>query len=511
MTISGTVPGASWNSWVPDALTKIHHSLDQTAQQLATGKIGQTYATLGGNVAQSIDLHSKLSLIDSNSVGIAAAQTSLSTTNIAINSFLNSSATISNGAFSSVKGTDAASRSNMQSGLRDNMTSLLGYLNTQDGPAYGFGGRVQGTLPALPMSTILDGDKTAGKDGLATYIAERQTADIGANGQGRLNLSLPTGAATVTLSEEAAGLPFGMSLKSVSSTLDKASTTISTSSPKTLDIAFSGVPTSGKVFAVTLNLPDGTTTDISLTAGSTNGTNQFAIGADAASTAVNFQAALSSTLKATASTVLASASSIKASKDFFLGSLTSPPQRVAIPAGGTAATATAFVTDPTTNAANTVIWYQGTDANSGGDPRLDRVIQVSPGLSVGFGVRGNEAGFADILASIAAAAVTQFSTGDEALAQGQFNALFGRARETLSTGKSELQNVITSLASSQTQIKDLTDKNTAMKNIYANLISTIEDASPEKTAAELTQLQTQLQIAYQVTSKVMKMTLADYI
>jgi len=71
--------------------------------------------------------------------------------------------------------------------------------------------------------------------------------------------------------------------------------------------------------------------------------------------------------------------------------------------------------------------------------------------------------------------------------------------------------VITSLASSQTQIKDLTDKNTAMKNIYANLISTIEDASPEKTAAELTQLQTQLQIAYQVTSKVMKMTLADYI
>jgi flagellin-like hook-associated protein FlgL len=511
MTISGAVPGSSWNSWVPDALTKIHTSLDLTAQQMATGKVGQTYSSLGSNVAQSIDLNAKLTAIDASAVGIASAKTSLSTVDNTITSFLNSASSISNGPFSSVKGTDSASRRSMQSGLRDSFSSTLDYLNTQDDKGYLFGGKVQDVSPALPAATILDGDPTTGKTGLSDYITERQTADMGANGLGRLTLNLPTGGTTLTLFEEAAGLPFGMTLNSVSSTLDNATATLSTTSPKSLGVTFSGVPTSGKVFTVTFNLPDGTTTNVSLTAGATNSSSQFAIGADAASTAVNFQTALTSSLKTTASTALAGSSAIKASKDFFAGSLTLPPQRVAIPSGGTAATATAFVTDPTTNAANTVIWYRGTDAKTSGDPRLDRVIQISRGVNVGFGVRGNEPGFADMLASIGAAVVTKFSTTDETLAQEQFSDLVDRSKTTLSKGKTETQSVVTSLAASQAQVRDVTDRYTASKSLYASLISTLEDASPEKTAAQLTQLQTQLQIAYQVTSKVMKMTLADYL
>ena len=511
MTISGPVSSSLWNNWVPDALTQIHTSLDQTAQQMASGKIGQTYSALGGKVARSIDLHSKLAQIDASSTGIAVANTSLATVNTAVASLSNLASTVSNGAFSSVQATDNASRTTSQSGLRTVLSTMLDYMNTQDGDTYVFGGRAQGTPPALDVSTVLDGNTALGKDGLTTYIAERQSADLGSNGMGRLNLSLPSGGTTVSLSEEAANLPFGMTLKSASSTLDHASTTLSSTAPKSLNVTFAGVPTTGTVFTVTFNLPDGTTTDISLTAGTTADKNQFAIGPDAATTAANFQSALSTSLKTTASTALANVSALTASKDFFAGSLTSPPQRVAIASGGSAATATGFVTDPITNAANTVIWYQGTDAKAAGDPRLDHVIQAAPGVTIGLGVRGNEAGFADTLAAVAAAAGTKFSTSDETLAQGQFSDLIHRSKSNLATGKSELQSIATSLSTSQIQLKDATDQNTAAKTILGSLISDIEDASPEKTAAQLSQLQTQLQVAYQITAKVMKMSLADYL
>jgi flagellin-like hook-associated protein FlgL len=499
------------NAWVPDSLVHIHDQLNQTSQQLASGKIGQTYSAFGGNVARSIDLHSKLAQIDSSGFGLAIANTSLSTANNALTSLSSLASTVASGTFSSVQATDATARTNTQSGLRTTVATMLNYLNTQDGDSYVFGGRAQGTPPALDVGTVLDGNPSEGKDGLSTYIAERQSADLGANGLGRLNLTLPAGGTTVSLTEEAANLPFGMMLKSVSSTLANASAALSTTSPKSLDVAFSGVPVSGTVLTVTLNLPDGTSTDVSLTAGATAGTNQFAVGTDAATTAANFQSALSTALKTTASTALNNVSALKASRDFFAGSLASPPQRVAIPSGGSAATATGFVTDPLSNAAHTVIWYQGTDAKASGDPRLDHVVQAAPGITIGLGVRGNEAGFSDTLAAVAAAAVMKFTTSDETLAQSQYSNLLQQAKTGLSSGKAELQTIVASLATSQTQIKNMTDQNTAAKGLYGALISTLEDASPEQTAAQVTQLQTQLQVAYQVTAKLMKMTLADYL
>jgi len=511
MTISGSIPGSALNAWIPDTLAHIHDQLNQTSQQLASGKIGQTYSALGGNVARSIDLHTKLAQIDNSGFGLALANTSLSTANNALTSLSSLATTIVSGTFSTVQGTDAASRSNTQSSLRMNVSMMLNYLNTQNGDSYVFGGRAQGTPPALDVGTVLDGSPSEGKDGLATYITERQSADLGTDGLGRLTLNLPAGGTTVSLAEEAANLPFGMTLKSVSSTLANSSAVLSTASPKSLDVAFTGVPVAGTILTVTLNLPDGTTTDISLTAGATADTNQFAIGSDAATTAANFQSALSTALKTTASTILSNVSALKASKDFFAGSLASPPKRVAIPSGGSAATATGFVTDPINNAAHTVIWYQGTDAKASGDPRSDHVVQAAPGVAIGLGVRGNEAGFSDTLAAVAAAAVTNVSASDEKLAQSQYSDLLQRAKTGLSSGKAELQTIIASLATSQTQFKNITDQNTAAKGLYGALISTLEDASPEQTAAQLTQLQTQLQVAYQVTAKLMKMTLADYL
>ena len=511
MTISGLGANSLWNSWVPDTLTQIHTTLNTTAQQMATGKVGQTYASFGDNAAKSIDLQSKLSEITASGLGITAVNTSLSMANDALTAMTDLASSVSAGPLSPLQSNTPTARAGVQSSLRQDVGALLDYMNTQDGDSYVFGGRVQDKKPALDLSTVLDGDPTTGKIGLSGYIAERQAADLGANGLGRLNLRLPSGGTTVSLDEEAAGLPFGMTLNSVSSTMDNATTALSSTAPKTLDIAFTGVPTVGSTFNVTLNLPDGSTTNVTLTASASAGTNQFVVGSDAATTAANFKAALSSSLQTTASSALANASAMKASKDFFSGSLTSPPQRVAIPSGGSAATATGFVTDPVANAANTVIWYQGTDANESGDPLNDRVMQLPSGISVGFGIRGNQAGFAGLLAAMGAGAVVKLSTTDETLAENQISDLAQRAKAGVVQAQTDLKPTILALANAQTQTKDASDQNTASGNVLTSMMSSIEDASPEQTAAQLSQLQTQLQVAYQVTASLLKMTLATYL
>jgi flagellar hook-associated protein 3 FlgL len=511
MTISGLSSGLGWNSWIPDTLTTIHRQVDETAQQLATGKIGSTYAAFGSNVARSIGLNAKLSQLESSDGNLSTANLSLSTISQTITSFTTLAGNVSTGTLSPVQATDANARTSAQSSLRSSLSSLLDYINTQDGENYMFGGKSTGTPPALDVSKILDGDPSSGKAGLSTYVAERQMADQGKTGLGRLTLTTDAGGKGVTLAREIPNPAFGMTVNAVSSGLDNATATLSSTSPASLDVSFSGVPTAGTAITVTLGLPDGTTTDVTLTAASTAGTGQFAVGTDAASTASNFKAALTSALQTTSSTSLASASALKASKDFFAGSLTSPPQRVLAGSDGTAATATGYQTDAATNAAHTVIWYQGTGAASGEDPRQDRVFAISPDLKIGIGARGNEAGLADTLAAIGAAAVAKYSSTDENLAESQYSDMTSRAKNAVSAGVSEVQSMVTSFATAQQQVSSIKDQNTATKNVLTTMLSSLTDVTPEEAAANLSQLQTQLQVAYQVTANVMKLTLANYL
>ncbi len=512
MTISGSMGSSVWNGWVPDTLTKIHTLVDQTAQQMATGKVGNTYASLGGNAALSIDLTSKLSHLDSYGESVSSANLSLSTVNQAITSFTDLATKVTSGPLSAIKATDRTSRASTQTSLRAQLASMLDYINAKDGNSYIFAGRVSETAPALDVATILDGDHASGKAGLSAYVAERQRADLGTTGQGRLAVTLDTGGTGVTLAKEASNPVFGMTVNSVSAGLDKATATLSSSVPTSLDIAFSGVPAAGSSITITFGLPDGGTTDVTLSATSGSpSANQFSVGTDAASTAVNFQTALTTALTTAASTALSNSSALKAAQDFFAASPTSPPQRVLAGPDGTAATATAYQTDAATNAAQTIVWYKGTGVNASEDPRLDRVVPVSPGLTIGIGARGNEPGLADTLAAVAAATVVKFSATDENLAQSQFSDITSRAKDSLSSSKIELQSMTTSFAAAQQQVTAATSQNTATKNVLTTMLSSITDASPEQTAAYLTQLQNQLQVAYQVTAKLMKLSLADYL
>jgi flagellar hook-associated protein 3 FlgL len=510
MTISGAGFGASWANWAPQTLTKIHDDLNAASLQLATGKAATNYAGLGNNVYQTLSLQSRLSAFNIYSSSISNANTDIQTSSAALTSLAALSSSTQSGALAPVNSGDSPNRSARQSELKTAFSSALSYLNSNGAGGYVFSGADISNQPVLDASEIFTGDPQTGKDGLSTLISQRQSADLGSDGLGRMALTSST--AAVTLTSQASDFPFGMSIKSVTSTFTSGAASLSTNEPPTMTVDFStGVPNAGDNVVITLNLPDGTTTDVTMTAGGSNGNGTFAIGSTGAETASNFQSALTTTLKQVADVQLRNSSAIKQATDFFSASTSSPPERIIPGADGTYASAISFSTDPVANAAKTVVWYNGTDANNGTDPRQDRIAHVGDGVSVGYGVRGNEQGFVETLSALAVASVTTVSSSDEPLAQLQFQDLVSRAGARLSAGSQNIQSIVASLGSAQSAIKSAQDNNTASQAMLQTTCDSLTSVTPEKVAAEVSSLQTQLQVAYQVTASLMKLTLANYL
>jgi len=510
MSISGTGLGGSWSDWVPQTLTKIHDDLNAKSVQLATGKISTTNSGLGGDVYQTLDLQSRLSASDMYSDSIVSIGVDLTTSVNALSAMSDAANATKNGPLAAINSSDAAGCSSRQTQLKSVLTSLLGYVNTRGVNGYIFGGAITTSPPAEDADTILNGDTSAGKDGLSKLVAERQSADLGPDGLGRMTI---TGSGTqVTLTSPNSGLPFGMSIKGVSSTFSQGSVSLGNTTPPTMTADFSaGIPKSGEAVTITLNLPDGTTTPLVMTAGTSNGNGTFAIGTTGAETATNFQSALTATLKQVANVQLFNASAVKQATDFFSASTTNPPQRILPGSDGTLYTATSFSTDVQANGSKTVAWYSGTDANAGGDPRLDVSSLIGEGVRIGTGVRGNEKGFAETLGALAAAAVISPSTTDETLANSQFSDIVNRSSTQVTTGHTDLEAISASLSSAQSAVKTESSNQTAYKALLQQAFDSKTSVTPEQAATELSALQTQLQVAYQVTSRLMKMSLADYL
>jgi len=136
---------------------------------------------------------------------------------------------------------------------------------------------------------------------------------------------------------------------------------------------------------------------------------------------------------------------------------------------------------------------------------------IGEGINIGSGIRGNEKGFVETLAALASATVVSTSTSDETLANLQFSEVVSRSSAQVTTGRSDLQAIMASLTSAQNSVKTESSNQASYKSILQQAFESKTTVTPEQAVTELTALQTQLQIAYQVTSRLMKMSLADYL
>jgi flagellar hook-associated protein 3 FlgL len=318
------------NSLFGQAVLNLNSQLTNLSTQLATGEKSTTYSGMGSGEGFAIAARQQLSNISAFTTTITNVNTSINAANTALQSLSAISTTVQSDAASTPQDINSTGQTIGQQNALTELSSMVGILNTQAGDRFLFSGSAINTPAVADANSILNGSGT--QAGLKQVIAERAVAD-GTTGLGRLTISTPTTTGTApatttsfSVAEDAAGSPFGLKLSSVTSSLTGATVTGPSGSPAAVSFSFGSTnPNPGDAVTLNFNLPDGTTSSVTLTASSTTPApaNTFAIATlpggapDPATTAANLNAALNTAIGKVANTDLVAASAVAAGNDFF--------------------------------------------------------------------------------------------------------------------------------------------------------------------------------------------------
>jgi len=302
-------------------IRNINQQLTDLSTQLSTGKLSQNYSGMGTNEGFAIAGRAQLSNIAAYTDTITNVNVSINLANTALQSLTKIRSTVQTGAANTAQDLNVNGQTIAQNTAAAQFGSMVGVLNTQTGNRYLFSGTAVNTQPVANAGDIINGTTT--QAGFKTVMAERQAADLGAGGTGRLVQTQPT-PSSIQVSEDAAGSPFGLKLKAVSSTLTGATITGPSGSPVSFSVDLNGVnPNNGDKLSVQFTLPDGSTEQIDLTASTATPTplGSFAIDASTpvnpTNTANNLNTALNTAITKLANTSLVAASAIVAGDNFF--------------------------------------------------------------------------------------------------------------------------------------------------------------------------------------------------
>ncbi len=306
------------------AVLNLNNQLTNLSTELATGEKSTTYSGMGTGEGFAIAARQQLSNISAFSDTQTNINTTIGAENTALQSLTSIATSVQGDASTTPQTLNSIGQTIGQANAQSQLVSLVGILNTQVGDRYIFSGSAISTPSVATADDILNGNGT--QAGLKQLIAERAQAD-GTTGLGRLVISTPTttGTAPATttsfaVSEDSAGSPFGLKLSTVQSTLTGATVTGPSGSPASVSFSFGATnPNPGDQVTLSFNLPDGTTSSVTLTASSANPppTGTFSIGGTPAATAANLNAALNTSIGTLANTSLVAASAVAAGNDFF--------------------------------------------------------------------------------------------------------------------------------------------------------------------------------------------------
>src|SRR5215470_13959725 len=305
------------NFLLGQSIVDLKSQIDTLQTQLATGKKSTVYSGMGVNEGFAIFARAQISNLSAFSTTMTNINTTIDTTNTALQSFGQIATQVKSAAGSGGAIVTGSGQTVGQQTALLQLKSMLEILNTQAGDRFLFSGSAVDTPSVASADDILNGKGT--RAGLKQLIAERNQADLGANGLGRLVISSPS-PTSVAVAEDVAGSPFGLKLNAITSSLTGATVTGPSGSPAAVSVDLGATnPNNGEQVTFTFNLPDGTTEAIQLTASTATPppSGCFAIGANSTATATNLKAALNTALGTLASTALTAASAMAASDNFF--------------------------------------------------------------------------------------------------------------------------------------------------------------------------------------------------
>jgi|SRR6185312_2802975 len=482
-------------------LVQMRSQFDDLQRQLGTGQKSATYAGLGINRGVTVSLNAQLSAISGYDNTIDNVMARINLMNTALGNMIDITTTVKSAMVQANGVSNGSGALVAQQTGQSSLDQLLALLNAQAGDRYLFSGRATNTPAVETLDHIMNGD--GARAGLKQLIFERNQADLGIDGLGRLTIG--GSGNSVQVDEQATS--FGLKLASITSTVTGATVSGPAGSPASESIDFSAAaPNPGETVTLRFNLPDGTSENLTLTAttDSPPGSNEFTIGTTPGQTASSFQTALTTAVGKLAGTSLTAASAIAASSDFFNADANNPPQRV----GGSSPfyAATGMVAG---TAANTVIWYTG---ETGTDPaRSTATAKIDQSLSVSYGARANEDALRTLVQNVATLAAVTISPTDPN-GVGLSSELDQRLTANLGApGTQTVSDIESDLASAQTSLKAAKDRHQQANSTLSDFLQQIEGVSNEDVGAQLLTLQTRMQASMQVTSMLSQLSLVNFL
>ena len=477
----------------------INKQLDDLQRQLGSGQKADTYAGLGSQSGIAVALNAQLAAITSFNDTIANVGTTISLQQVALQQIGRIGNLVQSSTTQASFAIDGTGQTTSQKTAQNQLDQILSLLNTPGTNGYLFSGSGLDQPAVDTTDHILNGN--GAQAGLKQVIAERNLADLGADGLGRLVIP-PAVGAVVSVTEDAASSPFGLKLAGVNSTLTGATVTGPSGSPAAISVDLGATnPNNGDTITFTFALPDGTSQTLRLqaTTSAQPGPNQFTIGATPAATAANLQAALTAGVSQIGSTSLSAASAMAASNDFF----DDPPQRVS----GSPFTATALV-DGTS--ANTVFWYTGEDGS--GSARSTATARIDPSTTISYGTRANEQGIRWIVQNVAALAATTYSVSDPN-ASASYTALNQRVFTALGVpaGVQNIADIESSLANAQTAMVSTKSQHQQTVNMLTTMQQSIEGVDTTEIGTQILSLQTRLSASLSTTARLSSLNLLNYL
>ncbi|MDX2167702.1 MAG: flagellar protein [Deltaproteobacteria bacterium] len=304
-------------AYIGSAIVNLRNQLNDLTQQLASGRVSTTYAGQGPDRGFALSLRAQVASIDAFADTATNVNTRLSVVNLALQGMIDIGKNVKAAAASSTIVLNDNGQTSGQITAQAAFANAVSLLNSQSGDRYLFSGRASDTAATVSADVMLNGN--GGQAGLKQLIDERRQADQGVGNMGRLAVSSPPLTTTVTAIAED-GSPFGFKLGAVTSSLTGATVTQPAGVPPSVSVDLGAVnPNEGDQITFNLNLPDGTSEQITLTATATSPApaGSFLIGVDTVATTANLQAALNTSIQKLGDTALVAASAIAASNNFF--------------------------------------------------------------------------------------------------------------------------------------------------------------------------------------------------
>jgi flagellar hook-associated protein 3 FlgL len=180
-------------------LVNMRKQFDDLQRQLTTGQKSATYAGLGVDSGMTVSLNAQLSAVSGYDNTIDTVMTRINLMNDALGSMFELSTAVKTATAQAPNGANGEGAALAQQAGQSSLDQLLALLNTQAGDRYLFSGRATDQPAVETLDHILNGD--GARAGLKQLISERNQADLGASGLGRLVISTPT-ATSVQVDED---------------------------------------------------------------------------------------------------------------------------------------------------------------------------------------------------------------------------------------------------------------------------------------------------------------------